>query len=370
MADSKAFRIGVIGAGWAADGHIAGFNMDPRAQVVGVANRTRERAEATAQKHGIPHVVGSHTELLTLDLDAVAITTPGKYHYEAAMDAFKAGCHVICEKPMAMNAQEAYEMQRAGKERGLAGAMAFTWRYPARFQRMRALIAEGNIGRVQEVHAHCMSPMGKISVDGWMSRLEEGGGLLYQLASHEIDRVRALIGREAERVCGREKRVVTKAAVDPKTRYFLEMMRWRPDKPIDEYEMVEATADTGYDIIADFEEETAAVFRSGKGRGENGRVIEAYGDEGTLILREHELVRSPYGERKFERIEVPEAFRESTAHLPYLHRLWAELIAEFIDLMEGKESGVPTLWDGYKGMQIIDAARISGAEERWVHIKS
>ena len=48
--NSKTFRIGVIGAGWAADGHIAGFNIDPRAQVVGVANRTRERAEATAKK--------------------------------------------------------------------------------------------------------------------------------------------------------------------------------------------------------------------------------------------------------------------------------------------------------------------------------
>ena len=363
------FRVGVVGAGWAADGHTVGFNLDPRARVVGIANRTRERGEALARRHGVPHVVSTAEELLSLELDVVALTTPGRYHCEAGLAALEAGCHVICEKPMAMSADEAGQMLRLAEEKGLAGGMAFTWRYPGRYQRMRELIAEGKIGRVRELHVYCMSPMGEVSADGWMSRLEEGGGILYQLAPHEIDRARGLLGLDAERVCGREKHVVKKAAKVPGVKYFLEMMRWRPEKPLEQYELVEATADNGYDFLVDYEADVKAAFRAGAGRAEHGgRVVEAYGDRGTLILRERELLLGGYSGGGFERVEAAERFREGSAHLPYLHRLWAELISDFLDLAEGKESAVPTFLDGYRGQQIIDAVRASSREGRWVEI--
>jgi predicted dehydrogenase len=371
MADQPKLRVGIIGAGWAGEGQAFGFRACERTELVGVSNRTRETAEKLAETFDIPNVVGDYRALLDLGVDIVGVTTPGHTHHEMTMAALDRGVHVLCEKPMAMNAGEAQDMVRLADEKGLVGAIAFTWRETPTFRHARELISTGHIGHVREIHDHTMWASRPVMVDGWMSRLEHGGGVLYQAASHEIDRVRTLLGREITRVCGKPKFTTKKAVKLDKKMYFREQMGWRPDEPIEKYDTVDVTADTGYSFIVDFTDEVTGVFRAGAGQGNGiGRVIELYGTEGTLILSDGGLEHSPYGKREFKQVEIPERHgKPFEPGMNVLNRLWSELIDSFVQRIDGEDAELASFWDGMKGQQVIDAVRQSDVEGRWIDIK-
>ncbi len=370
MAETPKLRVGILGAGWAGEGHAFGFRACPRTEIVAVANRTRATGEKLAERFDIPNVVDDYRAVLDLGVDIIGVTTPGHTHHEMTMAALDAGVHVLCEKPMAMNAQEAQDMVRLADDKGLIGAIAFTWRYPPTFRYARELIDTGHIGHVREINQHTMWASRPVTVDGWMSRLEHGGGVLYQAASHEIDRVRTLLGREITRVCGKPKFTTKRAVVLPEPMYFREQMGWRPEEPLDSYETVDVTADTGYAFLVDFTDEVTGAFRAGAGQGNGiGRVVELYGTEGTLILSDGGLEHSPYGKREFKQVEVPERHGKSLkGEDNVLNRLWTELIADFVDRIDGGDAEIASFWDGMKGQQVIDAVRQSDVEGRWIDI--
>ena len=104
-------RVGIIGTGWVAqDRHIPSFRAIPGVEVVGVYDRNLERARSVAARFGIETVARERDELLALGLDAVSIATSPWSHAEHAVAALGAGLHVFCEKPMAMNLDEARSM--------------------------------------------------------------------------------------------------------------------------------------------------------------------------------------------------------------------------------------------------------------------
>jgi len=101
-------RVGVIGLGIGTDIHIPGFQACPDAEVVAICDVRQERVEAAAKKFGIPNVFTDYRKMLELNgLDAVSITTPPHLHFPMTMAALEAGKHIICEKPMALNLDEA-----------------------------------------------------------------------------------------------------------------------------------------------------------------------------------------------------------------------------------------------------------------------
>src|SRR5262249_46353870 len=112
MAMGEKLRFGVIGAGGFAEVcHVPGLQSHPRAEVVALCGRNRERCEAMAGRLGVPEAVTDYRELVARpDIDGVTITTPNVAHHPIAMAAFAAGKHVFCEKPLAMNREEATAM--------------------------------------------------------------------------------------------------------------------------------------------------------------------------------------------------------------------------------------------------------------------
>ncbi len=109
-------RIGIIGAG-----SIAAEFADANA-IAAVASRDRGRAEAFASAHDVPRAYGSYPELLAdAELDAVYIATPHRQHAEWTLAALAAGKHVLCEKPLTINAAEAERVISAARGRRTAG---------------------------------------------------------------------------------------------------------------------------------------------------------------------------------------------------------------------------------------------------------
>ncbi|MGI9242436.1 MAG: Gfo/Idh/MocA family protein, partial [Verrucomicrobiales bacterium] len=111
-------KVGIIGAGGMVRYHIAGFKAGG-AEIVAIADLAVEAAQKVADENGIDHVYGDIAKMLEeADIDAVSIIVPNKFHAPLALQALKAGKHVFCEKPPALNAAEVTELIAAADESG------------------------------------------------------------------------------------------------------------------------------------------------------------------------------------------------------------------------------------------------------------
>src|SRR5699024_4157916 len=114
-------RLGIIGAGAIArDIHMPSFlKLGNKVEIIAVTDNVKEDAENFAASFGIENVYQDFYDMLEqMDSDAVSVCTPNKYHVAATIAALDAGCHVLCEKPPSMNAEEAKRMADAAKKAG------------------------------------------------------------------------------------------------------------------------------------------------------------------------------------------------------------------------------------------------------------
>ena len=123
-------RIGIIGAGGiAVSRHIPAFKqLGDECVIWGLSDINSERATEVANEHNIPHVFVDYKDMFK-EVDAVCICTPNKFHAEFAVEALKAGVHVLCEKPMAMSKEQGEEMLAAARESGKQLAIAYHYRF-------------------------------------------------------------------------------------------------------------------------------------------------------------------------------------------------------------------------------------------------
>jgi predicted dehydrogenase len=206
VTSNEKVRVGVIGAGGFAEVcHVPGLQSHPQAEVVALCGRNRSRCEEMAARLGVPEAITDYQELVARpDIDAVTITTPNVAHHPIATAAFAAGKHVFCEKPLAMNREEAETMLRAARQSGRIHQVAFTFRYTHCLQRLREELAGGTIGRpfyvrVQGEGFGDLRPEGR---GGWRHlQALAGGGMLADMGSHYFDLVNWILAPVAE-VCG------------------------------------------------------------------------------------------------------------------------------------------------------------------------
>jgi predicted dehydrogenase len=147
MADKV--RVAVLGAAnFSVVAHIPGVNAHPQGEVVALYSRDLARAQEMAARAGVPEATDDLGALLARD-DVHAVTVPSSNdnHYTYTMAALRAGKHVFCEKPMALNQQLAAEMTREARQRRLVNQIAFIFRYTYCVEAVRRLVSEGAIGR-------------------------------------------------------------------------------------------------------------------------------------------------------------------------------------------------------------------------------
>jgi len=184
----KKLRVGVIGLGFGRS-HIEGYQSHPDAEVVAVADMNVDLARKICAQHAIPaHYTEAGQMLAREALDVVSIAVPNRLHRPLTLEALQAGCHVLCEKPMAMNADEAREMLAAAEAAKRRIMINFKFRFTAQSSVMKREAAAGTLGSIYYGHTRWMRRRGVPKFGGWFGRKSEsGGGALIDLGVHRLD---------------------------------------------------------------------------------------------------------------------------------------------------------------------------------------
>ncbi len=196
MNDNTKLRLGLLGAARIAPAAlIRPARVVPEACVVAVAARDPGRARAFAKRHGLPRVHESYQALIQdPELDAVYIPLPNSLHAEWTIRALKAGKHVLCEKPMAANANQAQQMADVAAQSKVVLAEAFHYRYHPLAARLKSIVDGGELGTVRHLEAHFCVPL--ILPGNIRYRYELGGGATMDLGCYAINLLRYLAGVE------------------------------------------------------------------------------------------------------------------------------------------------------------------------------
>ncbi|MDA3960197.1 MAG: Gfo/Idh/MocA family oxidoreductase [Planctomycetota bacterium] len=212
MGETK-LRCGVIGLGMG-KAHIRGYQAHPNCEVVAVCDLDEERLAKAKDEFGIPAVYSDVDAMLAAEkLDIVSIATPNKLHKPFTLAAAKAGAHVLCEKPIAMNVAEAREMQAAVEAAGKRLMINFSYRFNAASQALKRLVDTGVLGNVYTARTCWLRRFGFPGFGGWFSNTAmSGGGPLIDLGVHRIDLALWLMGYpEPDVVLASATDVLTKA---------------------------------------------------------------------------------------------------------------------------------------------------------------
>ncbi len=194
---AKKLRVGIIGAGnIATSAHLPSYQqLTDIVEVVAIADIVPERAQAAAEKYGIPHFFASVEELLAnVDVDYIDICTWTAAHAPVCIAAAKAGKNILCEKPLAATLEQGLAMEKAVKEAGVQFMLAVVTRYGAEQQKVRELYAEGVFGEIYAAKTLYVRRRG--TPGGWFTDKElAGGGPVLDIGVHAIDRTWYLMDR-------------------------------------------------------------------------------------------------------------------------------------------------------------------------------
>ena len=205
----KKIRWGVIGAGTIAVMRtIPGMLKSEHAELVAVMNTGAEKAERVRRRFGAKRAYTDLEALLSDDeIDAVYIATPVFLHAPQARAAADHGKHVLCEKPLGLNADEALETVEYCRKKGVTLSVGFMMRYGTHVQQMKAMLDAGELGQLVSANGRfsCWTPDG---TDFWLhDRNKAGGGPIMDMGIHLIDLMRYLSGMRVTHVTAMQERI-------------------------------------------------------------------------------------------------------------------------------------------------------------------
>ena len=354
--------IGIIGTGFARTTQIPGFRACPGARIVAVASGRKERADQTARDFGIEFATDNWREVIArTDVDLISIVTPPSTHLEMTMAALAEGKAVLCEKPTAMDAEEARHM--LGHSSGALALIDHELRFlPAR-RLMREMILSGEIGRIQHVKYHYRSDS-RSSPErawNWWSDATQGGGVLGAIGSHAVDSLRWLAGTEISHVSAQ-------LATHIRERTEEGRGRARPVTTDDEASLILRLRDGALTDGA-----TGTIYMSVVEQGQPLHRMEVFGSNGALRIDGVELWRAVVGEGRWSRVEaeggeLAEGMRDSEWSRGFT--LFSRAIVDALREGHKEVAGAATFTDGYRNQLVLDYARRSNASGRMEEIDS
>jgi predicted dehydrogenase len=356
-------RVGIIGVGWGTLVHGPAFSAVDGYRVQALCSRRIASVTAAAEKLQIGEVSTDWHEFVRRDdLDLISISSPVEMHRSMFLEALEAGKHVLCEKPLARDASEGAEMAAAAEVSDRSTLVCFENRWSPERLAMRQLVAQGVIGTPSFIQVAITSgswhPSHR-SMSPWMYRREAGGGYLNGQLSHEIDFVQTLFGA-----------VVTVAA---DVRHSIDTVM-TPDGeiPVD--------ADDTVGLLLRLESGALAVLtNSSAGLNADTNLWEAHGRNGSIVVNRSRVGQGSFG--VYSRIGTAEPMplvatdRElaSRQELPARRssnavRAMALMLEDWLPSFEGGTTQTPTIRDGARVQQVIDAAHLSSDGAGWVNV--
>ncbi|MHC4716544.1 MAG: Gfo/Idh/MocA family protein, partial [Planctomycetota bacterium] len=192
---AKSLKVGIIGAGGISRVHIEGYLKCPNVQVLAICDIDARRARGQSEAYDIPHWFDSADDLLRIkEIEAVTVCTPNYDHKRSTLKALRAGKHVLCEKPIAMNAREGQAMVDAARKARRKLQIGMHMRFTGDVQYAKGLIESGAIGKPYYARSRSIRRRGVPSWGVFGQKKLQGGGPLIDIGVHAIDLTWYLMG--------------------------------------------------------------------------------------------------------------------------------------------------------------------------------
>ena len=344
-------RIGIVGVNYGRTVLLPAFRADARCEVTALCGSNEARAAEHARAAGVPKAYGDWRALIAdKDIDAVAIATVPSLQTEIALEALKAGKPVFAEKPMASTLDEARAMFEAASKSGLPTGIDFNFHQVMAWQRAKAMLDDGVIGKLRHVtvHWHVENYSIQNRMRNWKTLRDDGGGVLGNFISHCFHYLEWFCGPLA----GLQARVGGLPG-DNELATTVAMALQYADGPLASLSM------------------SCASFRG------SGHRIEFYGEDGTLVLenRTADYMRGfvlSYAKRPGELtvipVEDPADAGQPDGRIAPTSRLAAKLLDAIVEKPRYKPNAAPDFAAGFRVQQLIDAAQRSNREGRFVGV--
>jgi predicted dehydrogenase len=363
----------VVGTGFGLFTHVKALR-DAGFEVRAIVGRDLEKTRTRSAPLGIPRASNNLQELLADDPDIrlVTVATPPHAHAKAVMEAIAAGRHVVCEKPFAKDLSQASEMLAAARKAGIVHALGAEFRFDGAQALLRRVVQEGRIGRPLMFHRIYQQPGGdpREPLADWWTDAEQGGGFLGAFGTHMIDQARSTVGE-----------FIAVSAV------LRKLATARTEMTSDDYYSIQFEAEDGcmgsieaaMCFPGPFVMSTkvagsvgAAWIQSGASFGEPEQVwVQNKGGRTEQVEMPPELINpapEPFGFSELIQSEMDRWHTQGFDVAPY-----AKLFAQVKARIEGRTPPLPEPFgdftDAVANQAILDAARRSAEERRWVEIE-
>lgn len=351
-------RVGVVGTSAHVEAmHLAPLANYPRATLAALCGRNSDRAGRVAAKFGVPLTFADYREFIQRgELDAVIIASPDDWHHAMTLDALAAGLHVLCEKPLGLDARQAQEMYRRAEEVGVKHMTNFSWRWLPHHRYLRRLVQEGYLGRCFGAEFHFLHGFGRTASYDWRFDQQRANGVLADLGSHVIDLARWLVG-DVCRVACRANAFVERSYADGT----------HPVPANDTAQLLVDFANGAQGLV------NLSAVAEVADRGVEQRVT-LHGSDGTLEAFYSRLGATVRGVRKngtsFETLAIPDEFwGDANRDDPFdvfQHQSVGDRL--FVDAILDDQPLRPSFADGVRVQQVIDAALEANRLGQWVEV--
>lgn len=344
---TKKIRIGVVGCGGMGQGHLKQMKAVDGLRLTAVADTDEATARSTGTDYQVPYF-SSHQGLIDSKLcDAVLIATPHYFHPVVGREAFRAGLHVLTEKPMAVSVQEADGFLAAARESGRVFSIMHQQRTLPVIRAARRLLAKGKLGQIQRtlmVEPNYRSQAYYNSA-GWRGTWSgEGGGVLMNQSPHGID-LFMLLGGLPARVTARTRTRLHEIEVEDEA-----------------------------DALLEYENGAWGYYYPSTCEVPGGMLMEITGDLGKMVLQNNTLRYWSLNPGIKEHTETstgmwtsPEATEEPVT-IPEAETGHREIIRNFCAAIAKREPLIAPGEEGIWSMEFINALILSGKKGKSVDI--
>ncbi len=193
----KTLRVGFIGCGAISNAHAHQYKEIDGVEIVAGADVVEANLDKMHNEYGVEtdNLFKNWKDMLkNVDLDAISICTPNWLHYEPAIDAMNAGCHVMIEKPLAMNAIEGEKIRALARKKKLVCTIAFQHRFEPATQMIKRAIDAGSLGDIMVAKVHAMRRRGIPNWGVFGQKKLQGGGPMIDIGVHAMEMTHYCMG--------------------------------------------------------------------------------------------------------------------------------------------------------------------------------